>query len=290
MHLHEVQPVSENTTDSEIFTNDPYQSLLNSRDVDHLFRDPRFIEEESKLDEIMLSGQPEQAIEVEQNLIQEVNSLEKIPEGLARITLKAIAIAQSARQLYMLNGDSKDTAYANIGNLMYKLRLEQDYLKQRSDRNVYNNEIQQITGTMSELCFYALAAYDSNLERPLSHREQGASARYILPSTLYEDFGEPRFSHVTHSSVKNGVDFNITYLNGDRPNRSIQVKTSDLHQENNIYNPSIVVVPMNGLGLGDRVKPNIIFRSIIKDALGDGDMVSDRIIDTATERLNNFIK
>ncbi len=267
----------------------PLRVRLPDREGGSLFRDARFIHEEEALDSMLVEHFPELAIPMAGDLFKEVEVHSHVPEGLARIAFKAIAIAQSARQYYG-NDNETDNTYGQIGILLDKTLQERDYL--RSVENLHAiREGERMTGLISEMTVYALAAYDADLAKPLTQRLRGAQPRYILPSTMAEDQGSTILKGSKRGRKKNGIDLKVTYLNGEEPHRYIQVKTTPNQEGSLPYDSRVTVVAMTKLLSHSSDLPMTLARTVSNDALGKAQARgAHQRLNTASQRLNRMIQ
>lgn len=261
---------------------------LPERSAAFLYRDVRFIEEEDALDAMLASGTPEQALPLEKDLIKEATDTKYIPEGLARVTFKAIATAHAARQFYGMETGG-DTTYANLGKLLEQSLEERTRLLSVGG-NEHKREAGVLTGTISEIAVYSLAAYNADFTHSLTKRLRGADPRYVLPSTAYEDGGKIALHGSKRSTKKSGVDLKVTYLEGENPDRLVQVKTRRESILGRTYNPNIIVVPLSSLVSNPAHNPILIPEAIVNDAQGENRNGSYRRINVASQRLNRLIK
>lgn len=262
---------------------------LPERQGGFVFRDERFISEEETLDSMLTEHMPDLAIPVATELFKEAEEHRHIPEGLARITFKAIAIAQSARQYY--GDDSEvDTTYGQIGTLLDKALQERDYLRSADNWHAIR-EGERMTGLISEMTVYALAAYDADLAKPLTQRLRGARPRYILPSTMAEDQGSTILQGSKRGRKKNGIDLKITYLDGEDPHRYVQVKTTPNQEGKLPYDSRVTVVAMTSLIPGSTDSPMTLARTVSNDALQKPQARgAHQRLNTASQRLNRLIQ
>lgn len=261
---------------------------LPERSAAFLYRDVRFLDEENALDTMLAQGTPEQAFPLEESLLKEATSANHIPEGLARVTFKAIATAHAARQLYGAEA-ADNTTYTHLGGLLERSLQERTLLMQAGE-SAHKKEAAVLTGTISEIAVYALAAYDVNFDHSLTKRLRGANPRYVLPSTSYEDGGRIALYGSKRSTKMSGVDLKVTYLEGENPHRLVQVKTRRESLMGRAYNPNIVVVALSSLLSNPTHNPTLIPEAIINDARGDNRNNSYRRINVASQRLNRLIQ
>lgn len=264
----------------------PYRAPHATRRREYAYRDAHFLTEESNLDYLIETGQPKKALPLETAILQEVSTTPYIPEGLARLALKVVATAHAARQFYSLSPERHpDTTYRSIGMLLEKTLTAQrqtDYSSR--ERRLY-------TGTLSEISFFALAAFNASLTEPLSGKAaSSARPRYVLPTTFEEDVGPIRLDGSIHSSRKTGYDFKITYVEGDDPDRYIQVKTSRANYHKADYVPRVRVVALSDLQTAQRTPQPTIVEALIRDAQGQADNASHQVLHNAARKLNQRIK
>jgi hypothetical protein len=254
-----------------------------------LYRDERYVSEEVALDSMITENMPDLAIPLAKELYEEVEGHSHVPEGLARITFKAIAIAQSARQYY---GDDRegDATYSQIGTLLDKTLQERSYFRNIEDWKAAR-EAERMTGLVSEMSVYALAAYDAHLAKPLTQRLRGARPRYVLPSTLSEDQGNTVLLGSKRSQKKSGIDLKITYAEGDDPHRYVQVKTAATQNGEFSYDSRVTVVSLSELMANPASSPMTLARTVSNDALGrNQNRKAHQQLNTASQRLNRLIQ
>lgn len=251
-------------------------------------RDARFLDEEQTLDDI-LERTPKRALPIEADLMKEVENTSLVPEGLVRVAFKAVAIAHSARQYFHLEDQpTPDATYKRIGTLINSSLQALEYY---NSRYTLESEGANMTGVISEMSIYALAAYDASLSRPLTGRLEGARPRYVLPSTTGEDLGGIRQHGSKRAPKKTGVDFKVTYAEGEDPHRYVQVKTRARSHDKRAYDSRITVVGLNALLANHDTNPMRIPEAIAADALGAKTTKDDyRAINIASRRLNRMIK
>lgn len=243
--------------------------------------------DEMTLDQMLDQAKPEYAFALEEELIKEVKDSRHVTERLARVTLKAIALAQVARQMYDMQSETGDQTYANLGALMTKI-FDSKHNLALQPGNEAHHESSLLTGVLSEATFYALAAYNSTLTNPLNGKVRGARPRYVLPTTRMDDLGTITRDPDSRAIKKTGIDFTVTYLEGDDPHRYVQVKTLGTPRSQDEYIPEIVVVPIRELSSS----PNVLSlpRAITYEA---GDYITENTylqIAHASARLNELIK
>ncbi len=238
------------------------------------------IEREAELDSFLTNHTPALAVAAETELLDQINHLPKVPADLARVTLKAIAIAQYARQLEPSPADRQDT-YNNIGLLLSKLATERRFLSKHHAESDNRLRLRDTIGMMSELCVYPLLAYDNTLEKPLTGRLQGAQPRYILPATAEEDRGQKNTL-----GESTGVDFiSISATNPENTQR-IQVKTKRVQT---IYAPDIRLVKLSAIS---GLYPNGTKRlpvALENDSQGVHTRATYRHINSAARRINRIL-
>ncbi|HWT40429.1 MAG TPA: hypothetical protein VN081_04145 [Dongiaceae bacterium] len=259
--------------------------LAPKRSGEYAFRDERFFEQERELDALIETASPEDALPIEEELLGEVKRVSRVPEGLARVTLKAIAISQIARQFNPTNAAEStdvDQTYMNLGTLLEKTLRQRHHLAWSETPSDFE-ELRATTGVISEMVFYALAAYDATLTRTLTGRTLGATPRYILPATIDEDLG----SNPT-SGLRTGFDYIATYVEGDDPYRYVQVKTTrEIYKR---YDPTIVVVPINSLHSSYKRVSTVLPRAIIIDSHNPDASDNSDYINRASKHLNKLIQ
>lgn len=255
-------------------------SLQNSVPV---FDDGRFFVDEMDLDDMLNSGRPLDAIQTEERLLEEVRSASHISSALAHATLKAIAIAQAGRQFYETSTDEDDSSYKNLGMLLDKSLASRSSLYRLNQEDAFT-EAGLLTGIVSEISVYALAAYNNTMSHPLSSQVNGARPRYVLPSTRSEDRGR-NLTRKKSLKKRTGYDLKVTYLEGDNPERLLQVKTN---RDSDGYIPSIIIVPLRRLAFNPTDLSSLP-RAIATEAKGQGNSRTRREVQVASRRLNRII-
>lgn len=247
--------------------------------------DGRFYVDEMDLDDMLNSGSPLDATEIEARLLEEVRTTPHVTSALAHTTLKAIAVAQVGRQLYDTSSDQEDTSYKNLGMLLSKSLASKSTLYRMDQEDAFN-EATFITGCISEMTIYALAAYNNTMSQPLSGVLNGTPRpRYILPSTRSEDRGRNIYRK-KRLKKRTGYDFKITYLEGEEPERLVQVKTS---KSSNAYIPSIIVVPVREIAIEPK-RARALPHAVAQDAMGLRNEQTKNQIKVASRRLNSMIR
>jgi hypothetical protein len=258
------------------------------REAHNIFRDPRFLDDEANLDSIITHAVPELALPIEASLLDEVAENDRISEGLARVTLKAIAISQVARQAgYTEPNADGDPTYSHLGMLLDKTLRERALLYSEDSTN---EESTYLTGTISEIAFYALAAYDDTFSSTLTRRTQDARPRYVMPSTMDADRGGS-YIDTDGRKVRTGFDFTVTYVEGKDPHRYVQVKTTPGNEKPDNYASGITLVTLRDLLTLPKDFPMHLARTIAKEATGQSlHGVEYRRMNGAARRLNKLIE
>ncbi|MGH7218637.1 MAG: hypothetical protein ACREGE_04315 [Candidatus Microsaccharimonas sp.] len=246
-------------------------------------RDPKFLEEELFLDDIVTYGQTEEAIPLEKSYLARLERLTYANEGLAQVAFKAIAVAQYARQINVAPRTHKDSTYKNIGLLLEKTIAEKNRLKYGPSGEQYRRHA-GITGLLAEMAVFTALSYDSQLKHPLTGRPRTAPAHHILPSSVHEDRGEWR-SPGERDSLDNLTGFDLKVFTPDEstPVIPLQVKNSLLYNKKN-YAPGVTIIPLDEIAAVDERNDSVLPAMLRDEALGRRTRAS-RLQLSATNRI-----
>lgn len=246
-------------------------------------RDPKFLEEELFLDDIVAYGQTEEALPLEQQYLSRLERLNYANEGLAQVAFKAIAVAHYARQINVAPPSYKDSTYKNIGLLLDKTIAEKNRLKYGPAGEQYHRHA-SINGLLAEMAVFTALSYDSRLQHPLTGRPRTAPAHHVLPSSIHEDRGEYRHpGDRNHLDNLTGFDLKVFTPDESTPVIPLQVKTSLMYNKKS-YVPGVTIIPLDEMAPVDERNDSILPGILRDEALGRRTRAS-RLQLSATNRI-----
>jgi hypothetical protein len=247
------------------------------------YRDPKFIDDELFLDDIVTHGRTEEALPLEKKYLTRLERTTHASEGLARTAYKAIAVSQYARQIDVAPRLHKDTTYKNLGLLLDRSIAEQDRQRDYQTTEEYYRYI-GICGLLAEMAIFTALSYDSRLKHPLTGRPRSAPAHHILPSSIEEDRGGRVSPEEQLTAYYTGYDLKVFTPDESTPVIPLQTKTSLMHN-NKHYAPGITMVPLDEIAATTSVKNESVLPGMLRDeALGRRTRAS-RLQLTATNRI-----
>ncbi len=245
------------------------------------FRDPKFVNEELFLDDIVTYGQTEAALPFEKEYLNRLEQMPRANEGLARVAYKSIAVSQYARQIDVAPSNHKDTTYKNLGLLLDKTIAEKDRLKNYRTTEEYYQYV-GISGLLAEIAIFTALSYDSHLTHPLTGRPRTAPVHHVLPSSIEEDRGDRVPPEERDITPHTGYDLKVFTPDESTPVIPLQVKTSLMHNYKH-YAPGITLIPLDEIASTSQNES--VLPSMLRDeALGRRTRAS-RLQLTATNRI-----
>lgn len=249
----------------------------------------RFIATEQYLDDALRFGHAYEASAIENELLSDIEHKPTIDNQLGRLCMKAIAIAQFARQHEINRPHRKDATYRNLGKVTTKLLANAE----ESRRHIFHSkeayvEHRNTIGALSETAMYMLLGYNSTMEHSFSGRKREIPVHYTVPSYYSEDRGYYD-SPFDISTPKTGFDFKLFTENKDERVIPLQVKTSTLGIGERGYADSITVVTLDKI-LPENQKNEILLPTLLaEDAAGHYSTAGKRQINTAVRNLDRLI-
>ena len=238
------------------------------------------------LDRIVFDGTPDHAYEIEDELLKLTEKQQRISSRFARVSLKAIAISQYARQYEADAHYQKDQTYQKLGQLIDKTHTSALYAKEHIDVEAGYAEHRNLIGILSETAIYTLLAFDNKMEHSLSGRKRSIPTHFTLPATHYEDIGH-RITDDTES--RTGFDFKLFTNYEDERVIPLQVKTSRQAASTKVYSPDIAVISLDAVLPENQTNETLLATLIAKDAAGSYDATSKQQLNTAVRNLDQLI-
>lgn len=246
---------------------------------------------ENYLDKALDQGYPQAAYEVEDELLHKVETHPHISSRIARLSTKAITIAQYARQHETTAPHTKETTYQNLGKLTGKILSSVDTIRPhiRREEETYL-EYRKLIGILSETAIYMLLGFDNKMEHSLSGRKRELPTHYTVPAYYTEDRG-PYDPHYDPSNPGIGLGFDFKLFTEDTNERVIplQVKTSLHGLGDRLYAPDITVVTLDKILPENQQNETLLATLLTEDAAGRYSSKGKRQINAAVRNLDRLI-